>query len=86
MNIILQGDTFALNMTTEEEDETKIEQLFSGIIPLTPEIQSAINAKYGTLAERQARKSKYDKPENKADKLLDRIAELEAKVNALEKK
>ncbi len=86
MNISLKGEGFAFSFTTPEDDETQIEQFLPPIIPLTPAIQAAIDAKYGTMDERKARKAKFDKPENKMEKLLDRIADLEAKVKALETK
>lgn len=80
MNISLRGDNFALLMISAEEDVSQIETLLEAILPVTSEIQAAIDAKYGTLAERQAKQAKLDQPENQMEKLIDRIAQLEAQV------
>jgi hypothetical protein len=83
MQIKLDGETFTLSLTSAEEDETHIEALVASLMPLTPEIQAHIESKYGTVAERQARKLRRDNPENSWDRLLERLEAVEAEVARL---
>jgi hypothetical protein len=83
MHIALKGEQFAINMVTIEDDETRIEEWIAETMPLTSEMQAAIDAKYGTLAERQARKAAGVKPLT-LETLAERVAALEAQVQQLQ--
>jgi hypothetical protein len=80
MPISIQTPDLSITFVPAVEDATQIEAQFPPFIPITPEIQAVIDAKYGTLAERQAKQAKLNKPENQMEKLIDRIAQLETQV------
>ncbi len=80
MPISIQTPNFSITFMPAVEDATQIEAQFPPFIPITPEIQAAIDAKYGTLAERQTKQAKLDKPENQMEKLIDRIVQLEVQA------
>lgn len=83
MEIKLRGENFLVNATLEEDDETKIEEFLKYSIPIiTPEIQAAIDAKYGTLAERQARKAAGEQPMT-LETLAARVAVLEEELKTM---